>query len=278
MDAHLEIAALQRPERKRVVEVLGIGRVDGKGKGLTEVATLRQISSRNLLGYLICRILNGLFKLIRKVELCKDGMHLRLIGARGAEHIDNMAIGAVLTASPAFHPGRDLIAGLRTHRQRFLPVDLYVVRHETALHQHPGRSADHVEHAHERLFGALDDIDNLAFAALAPGRLAGDDLGAAGARGLCDGDTHRVAMKGTPRLRCTHEDILVFAVDRDEHITLAGHLDFAYELRKDGLAGLPLTFLHYLAAASFRFHNLKGIPIQGHKWSITWRRRRRASP
>ena len=113
--AHLPESVLQLSDGERVVEVLRILRVDGAGEHVAEVLALgivrRCYLCRNLLGSL----LHVLRILIRQAVLREDGVHLHVVVARLAEHVDNLADHvAVILVGPLHDAHYGVVAVLAT--------------------------------------------------------------------------------------------------------------------------------------------------------------------
>ena len=53
-----------------------------------------------------------------------------------------------------------------SHRIRFCDRNTYVVRHETALHEHPCLIVHHMKDSYERFDGAFDDLHYLSLASM----------------------------------------------------------------------------------------------------------------
>ena len=89
----------------------------------------------------------------------------------------------------------------------------YVVRHETALHEHPCLSCDDMENADERLWRSCQNGNDLSLPALTVGLFPGNS------------DTHCIAVKGSAGLRRLDKDIIFLTANNHKQITLSGHLD-----------------------------------------------------
>ena len=80
---HLPAVALQRLDAQRVVEVLGVGRVDGAGPGIAEVLAARYLLGRDARLYLLRRLLDALRILVGEAILHEDGVHLHIVSPAG---------------------------------------------------------------------------------------------------------------------------------------------------------------------------------------------------
>ena len=215
VDADLVIAVREGLERQGVVVVLRVGGVDREGIGVPEVLAAFQVLFGNLFGNLVGGILDLLLEAVGEAVFREDRMHFRVVLARHAEDVDDVAPGADLVAVPVVHDDGGLHAGPAAHLDGLLLVDGDVVGHVAALHQDPGLGADEVEDADEGLGVALEDFDDLAFAAAVTAVL------------LEDRDADGVAVEGVLRARRLDVDILILTLYDDENESVAGHLDFS---------------------------------------------------
>ena len=219
--ADLIIAVRERLERQRVVEILCIGRVDGERERVAEILAALQILGRDGVRDLIGGVLHLGREAIGEIELRQDGVHLRVILARLAEHIHHVAPGPRFAALPAVHDRGDLHARLRTHGGRRFGVHLDIVRHRLALHQDPGLGPDGMVKAHEGARGAFENLHDLALAAaVVPALLA------------CHSHAHEIALQGVARLGGLDENVILLTFNDYENKPFAGHLNLADELRK----------------------------------------------
>ena len=231
MHADFVVAVLQRLERQGIVEILGVRRVDGEGKGPAEILAALQVRLGDLLGDLVGGAVHLRREPVGEVELRQDGMHLGIVVAGHAEHVDQVAVRAVVAAVPAVHDRRDLHPGLGAHPGPLLGIHLDVVGHRLALHQDPGLGPDGVVIAHEGAVGAFDDLHHLAFAAVGIVLLPGH------------GHAHGIAVQGVPGLGGLDEDIVVLAVDDHEDEPFTGHLYLPDILREHFLLACAGPFL-----------------------------------
>ena len=74
---------------QRIVEVLGILRVDGAGEDVAEVLTTGYLLWRDAWLYLLGSLLDVMGILIRQTILCQDGVHLYVVVALLAQHVDD---------------------------------------------------------------------------------------------------------------------------------------------------------------------------------------------
>ena len=236
MHAYLVAAAPEFAERDGVVEVLGIGRIYGKGQNLPEVLPALELFGSYGFWDAVGRVLNLLRETVGQVELGQDGMHLGFVFAGGAEHVFQHSVRVHLAAVPAVHNHRNLHPPFGSESGRRLGIDLDVVGHILALHQHPGLGADGMEDAHKLPAAALQHFDYFAFAAMTERLLAGTVVRTRNAV-AGNGHTNGVAVEGPARLVSRHVHVVVLPVDSHKHETVARHADGSGFLRKDAFPG-----------------------------------------
>ena len=110
--AHLPQSAVERTDAQRVVEVLGITRVNGEGHHLTHVLTLGQLLCTDARKQLVGSLLYGCGVLVGQSVLCQDGVHLGIVLARLAQDIDDMAHGVLCVLGPFGYLHHGLVAVL----------------------------------------------------------------------------------------------------------------------------------------------------------------------
>ena len=76
--------------RQSIIKILGILRVDGTGKNITEVLATLDFLFGNTWIYLLSSILYGLRILVRQTILCEDSMHLNIVVAFLTQNVDNL--------------------------------------------------------------------------------------------------------------------------------------------------------------------------------------------
>ena len=151
--SHLKIAALQSAERERIVKILGICRVYGKGADISEIPPARNLIGSNLYRNCCSGALNSIGKLIRKTILCQNGVHLCIVLSRHTQHIHYLSPRGIISALPAVYKHchlLPLILSLHT-----LQRNLHIVWHYPALYNYPSLAANNLQNTHIRLFGAL---------------------------------------------------------------------------------------------------------------------------
>ena len=253
VDADLQMAVFEFAEREGVVEVLGVGRVDGESGHAAEVAAAGQVFGRDGVGYLLGRLLHLGFEAVGQLEFGQDGVHLGVVLARNAQHVNDAPdrLDAPLRPVRDQHGHLHAVGGFQTADFRQLVgavhVDPDVIRHILALDNGPHLPAADHEDADMRLRTAVDDLDHLAFQAAA----FHPRLHAA----LRDGNLHEVAVQGEMEFAHRHEHIVLQAFDFYETEAVAREGNGPFELfqrlaaalrRPDGLlqaAGNPLGAL-----------------------------------
>ena len=143
MYSYLKVAVRKRLDRQRIIKILGISRINCKCKPVPEIlAALHLLVTYNI-RYLVGRILNFFLKLIRKIELSQNRMHLGIVLPRLSKHISDMSARSQVLTVPAVHHRSHFHSLPCSEPLRFFDVHFYIVRHHSALHQHPGLRADY---------------------------------------------------------------------------------------------------------------------------------------
>ena len=222
MHAHLVITVGELAERNSIVEVFSIGRVDCKGENISEILADLDLFRGDGLRDAVGRVLHFGREAVGQVEFRQDGVHLGFILTGSAKNIHQMAEGIHLPAIPAVYHHRDLHAALRSHGRSRFGVDLDIIGHVLALHQHPCLGANGVKDAHELTSAALQHVDDFAFAAMTESLLPGAVV-AAGHAVAGDGHANGVAVKGTAGLVRGDVHVVVLTVDDYKDETVARH-------------------------------------------------------
>ena len=89
VDANFPVLALLT-NAQRIVEVLGVLGVDGASEDLAEVLTARYLLRSNARLNLLGGLLDMLGIVVRQTILCKDGVHLYIVVALFAQHVDDL--------------------------------------------------------------------------------------------------------------------------------------------------------------------------------------------
>ena len=112
MNTNLPQPVTQRLYRECIIKVLGIGRVDCKGRHITHISALSIVLGRNCTVNLGSSLFNVLLKLIRQVVLEQYCVHLGIIIARSTQNINKFANRHLVTIVPMCNTHRNLIARL----------------------------------------------------------------------------------------------------------------------------------------------------------------------
>ena len=175
-------------------------RVDGKGGDTAEVFAAGNFLGRDAGVEAFGGALHALRIFVRQAVFGENGVHLRLIVARAAEHVNHLAHRTFRAFGPVgdFHHG--LVAVLRRAEIFFGDEDIggegAAFGHEEAV------TALHLHGADKLIVGALDDFRHL--------RLAGMSLAA------CQHcDAHAVAVECAERIALAHEYALAAVVGHE---------------------------------------------------------------
>ena len=215
MDAHLVVAVLQALERHGVVKVFRVGRVDGEGRRLAEVAPAFYVL---LGGSLDCRRLFLGFrgKVERKVVFCQYRLHLYVVVARLAKPLDDLAHRVVHLLGPVSHLHYRLLAVFGTGKitERYENVNYHIA----VVAYQEGKLLHLLHTAHKACFGSLQNLHHLAF------RLVHLSLWE-------HQHFHRVAVQRVARVvGCNHHILASLLVRDDVGFTRLLHIDGAYKV------------------------------------------------
>ena len=123
VDSHFVVAVFKDLERKRIVKVFCICRVDGECKHITEVPAALAVLVCDLLGDSVGSIGHVRLELVRKCILGKDRVHLRVVLSRLTKHVNDVSAWAHLVPWPIVHHSSDLHS--RTDGQFLLAVAVF---------------------------------------------------------------------------------------------------------------------------------------------------------
>ena len=104
VDAYFPKAACCAANGKRVVKVLGVVRVYGKGCNVSEIFAACYLFGR----YVGRKFVGCVFRIaVRQVEFCENGVHFRVVLARASEYVDYFSHGILCSVGPFdyFHHG-----------------------------------------------------------------------------------------------------------------------------------------------------------------------------
>ena len=124
MDAHLPHAVADFADRQRVVEVLGVGRIDGEGHRLPEVAPLGVVFAGDApVDGFGCRPPPPLDP-VAGLVFGQNGVHLGVVLARLAQNVDQFAHGAFRAGRPFGDAYDDLVAVFHVRAVALVEVDV----------------------------------------------------------------------------------------------------------------------------------------------------------
>ena len=110
MYADLPYAVARLADRQRVVEVLGIGRVDRECGHAAEVAARGALLVRYLAAHGLGRRRYLLVETVRQIVLGQNGVHLSVVIARRTQYIDDLALGQARALVPRYDAHGHLVA------------------------------------------------------------------------------------------------------------------------------------------------------------------------
>ena len=125
MHAHFPDAVLYFAHRQRVVEVLGVRRVDREGRDTPEVAPLGDLFGRDAGVDGLGGLLDFGFEAVGKLVFRQDRVHLRVVVARHAQPFDQFARGALAPGLPVHDAHHDLLAVAYLGTGAFREVDVH---------------------------------------------------------------------------------------------------------------------------------------------------------
>ena len=162
--AHLDVAVGQAAVRERIVEVLCIGRVDGKGYHLAHVAALGYFGRGNIIWNLLGGLGYLLWEVVGQAVVGQDGVHLGFVVAGTTQHLHDLADGVLSRLGNLGYLNDHLIAILRlagaAHRHEDIERHLLTVGH------HKDVVGRHLHRAHVLALALLEDLHDLALGAL----------------------------------------------------------------------------------------------------------------
>ena len=226
VDAHLPYAVAYAAYRQRVVEVLGIGRVDREGGHAAEVAPAVDFLLRDAAVDGGGRLLDFGLEAVGELVLGQNGVHLRVVVARQTQHVNQLAHGALAPERPLGDADHHLLAVLDLGILLFGQEDVH--GHLARIGLDENLVGPHLRNADIGLAAPLDDARHLALH-LAAARLVGDD------------HLDTVAVEGVGRIALVDEDILFEPLDADVERTSRGHVGNALEVGQMGVGEAVLA-------------------------------------
>ena len=202
-----------------IIEVLGIGRVDGDGEGFAEIAAFLDFVPANGNGNPIGFFFNLFRKLYRIFVRCQDGFHLHIVLARLTKHADDFAKGVARAIGPVGEVDDDLHSILGTIEVATRDED--IDRHPVHIGTDEDIAMGYGKHTHKLSVAAFEHLHYFSF-------------GFAVVAFWEHGHTNMVAMQGFIGVVGGDEDILAFTVVA-HHVSLARRLHFHRALHILGL-------------------------------------------
>ena len=208
MDADFPDAVLDFTHRESVVEVLGVGRVDGEGRHLAEVAALGDLAGRDTTVDRLGSLLDLGFEAVGEFVFGQNGVHFGIVVPGDAEAFDELADGAFAAGLPVGDADDDLLAV--AHVGIGVPRQIDVHGHAPRLYADEDLMGSDLGDADIGFAAAFDDAGDLAF-----------ELSVAAA--VVDRYFDAVAVEGVVCMAGLDEDVVFEPVDRDICGTRMGH-------------------------------------------------------
>ena len=201
--------------RKRVVEVLGVGRVDREGRHIAEIAALGDLLGRNPAVDILRRLLDFGLEAVGQLVFGQDGVHLGVVVARHAQPLDQLAHGALAPFGPVGYAHDDLFAVLHIGVQPFGEVDVH--RHTARIRPYEYLVRPYFGDADIGFAAAFDDACDLA-------------LHFPVAAAVHHHHLHTVAVQGVGRVALVDEDIFLLTFDAHVDRPRGRHVRHAFEV------------------------------------------------
>ena len=161
MHANLPVARLELADRQRVIEVLGVLRVDGECRHVAHVAALGELLGRQVVRNLVGGLFQRLRVRVRQSVLGKYGVHLGVVVAHIAEHINDFAYRAAVAHAPLHYLHNGFLSVLAAvqivHRNENIAGKNLVVNTQERI------VSPHLQHTDERVLRTLQYLHHLAF-------------------------------------------------------------------------------------------------------------------
>ena len=165
MDADFPAILAHGADGEGVVKVLGVVRVDGKGRDRPKVLAPRNLFGRDTGLQLLGRGLDALRVGIGQAVLGQDGVHLGIVLALTAQDVDHLSDRALRVFGPVRNLDHCLVARLPAFQ---LVLRYEDVRRQGAPFRHEEAEALlHLEAAHEGVFLPLQNLDDFRLARMA---------------------------------------------------------------------------------------------------------------
>ena len=110
VDAHLPTAVVEAADGQGVIEVLGVDGVDGEGDHVAHVDAAGHLVGRDA-GVYPLGLAGHLGRVaVGQAEFGEDGVHLGLVVAGVAQHVDYLAYGVLGLGGPAGDAGHGFLS------------------------------------------------------------------------------------------------------------------------------------------------------------------------
>ena len=156
--ASLPVPVVELSDRERIIEVLGIGRVDGECHHLAVILALGNL----IFCYARVDLLGSLHKVlwvfVWQAVFGEDGMHLGIVLTILSEYVDDLADRVLRELRPAFDQHIDLVAVLCLAESFGRDVDVLVER--AVVGNDEVVATRLLQHAHIAMLHALNDLKN----------------------------------------------------------------------------------------------------------------------
>ena len=224
MHAHLPLAVPQLTDGQRIVEVLRIGRVDGKRRNATEVYASGDLIGWYLVRDLVSRLFHHLRVAVRQTELHQDSVHLRIVITCGAQYLNDLTHRVTVSLRPLRDPHNRLVASLSTLQAILRDED--IIHQQTVVDLQEGIILRDLQLTHEGVMSTLQDVQHLPLldASLAARKEA---------------DTDRIAHDGLVQVLIHDENLLATILRHEEYLSTRA----ALQLTHDGTATIVKPIL-----------------------------------
>ena len=162
MNTHLPVTILQLLDTERIVEVLGIFRVDSTGKYLSEVLTLLIVLFCDFARNLVGSIFYILWIFVWQTILCEDGVHLHIIVTLLSENINHFADRTLIFLIRPFDDANDSLV-IRFAAFQFAAWYDDVMGKDIARCHQVGNIFIHLQSSHEAIFSSFQNLIDLCF-------------------------------------------------------------------------------------------------------------------
>ena len=225
VNAHFPQPLAEGADGERVVEVLGVVRVDGEGGHGAEVLPPGYIFGTDVGLQRLCCFLHLLRVDVGQAVLRQDGVHLGVVLPLAAQDVDDLSDGALGVGGPLHNFHHGLVAVLAA--LEFVLGDEDVRGQRAAFGDEEAVASLYLQLSDERVVGALQDVGDLGLTGMA--------------RTTCQhGHAHPVAVEGMERVTFAHEDALSAVVGQEGVVAVAlAHKGTLHHGGAHGVAVVP---------------------------------------